>query len=173
MPNVMQPSIVIRSFTPVRPATTSRPSNLSRVEPLRSVDRGRFHGPIAKDVRDRALWFEPTIIQRRVKSPVFARILPVNGAARTPFLGARVILLLTDLHHRSGPTPNALARLFGLTPAQAKFALVIGSGVSLDRAAEELGIARETARNHLKAVFSKTGTHRQGELVALLSKLTV
>ena len=36
-------------------------------------------------------------------------------------------------------------------------------------AAGELGLARETARNQLKAVFAKTGTHRQGELIALLA----
>ena len=35
---------------------------------------------------------------------------------------------------------------------------------------EELRISRETARNQLKAVFSKTATHRQGELVALLGR---
>ncbi|MGI8568738.1 MAG: helix-turn-helix transcriptional regulator, partial [Methylocella sp.] len=35
-------------------------------------------------------------------------------------------------------------------------------------AARELNISRETARNQLKAVFAKTGTHRQSELVALL-----
>jgi DNA-binding CsgD family transcriptional regulator len=34
-----------------------------------------------------------------------------------------------------------------------------------------LEISRETARNQLKAVFVKTATHRQGELVALLSGL--
>jgi DNA-binding CsgD family transcriptional regulator len=37
----------------------------------------------------------------------------------------------------------------------------IAVGVSLEKAAEDLGISRETARNQLKAVFAKTGTHRQ------------
>jgi DNA-binding CsgD family transcriptional regulator len=47
----------------------------------------------------------------------------------------------------------------------------MAEGLSPERAAEELKIARGTARNHLKAVFAKTATHRQGELVALLSRL--
>jgi hypothetical protein len=34
-----------------------------------------------------------------------------------------------------------------------------------------MGIAVVTARNHLKAVFAKTGAHRQSELVALLAAL--
>ncbi len=43
-------------------------------------------------------------------------------------------------------------------------------GTSLEEAANELGIARATARTQLKAVFTKTGVHRQGELVALLAQ---
>jgi DNA-binding CsgD family transcriptional regulator len=42
----------------------------------------------------------------------------------------------------------------------------------LETAAIELGVTVETARNHLKAIFNRTGTHRQGELVALLNKLS-
>lgn len=34
------------------------------------------------------------------------------------------------------------------------------------------GPDRETARNHLKSASSKTGTHRQSELVSLISQLT-
>jgi DNA-binding CsgD family transcriptional regulator len=34
-----------------------------------------------------------------------------------------------------------------------------------------LGISKITARNQLKTIFSKTDTHRQSELVALLARL--
>jgi DNA-binding CsgD family transcriptional regulator len=37
----------------------------------------------------------------------------------------------------------------------------------------QLGITEETARTVLKRVFSKVGVSRQGQLVALLSKLVV
>jgi DNA-binding CsgD family transcriptional regulator len=52
-----------------------------------------------------------------------------------------------------------------------KVATVIAEGLSLEDAAEKLGIAKATARNHLSATFAKTATHRQGELIALLSRL--
>jgi DNA-binding CsgD family transcriptional regulator len=47
----------------------------------------------------------------------------------------------------------------------------MAEGISVYKAAEALEISRETARNQLKAVYAKTATHRQGELVALLSGL--
>jgi DNA-binding CsgD family transcriptional regulator len=35
-------------------------------------------------------------------------------------------------------------------------------------AGERLGLRRETVRSRLKAIFEKTNTHRQGELVRLV-----
>jgi DNA-binding CsgD family transcriptional regulator len=61
--------------------------------------------------------------------------------------------------------------LFGLTPAEARLASIVGGGVDPARAAEEIGISRVTARNQLRAIFAKTGTHRQSELVALLCRV--
>jgi DNA-binding CsgD family transcriptional regulator len=96
----------------------------------------------------------------------------VPPAARSPFLGARVILVVKDLESDVVIDPNLLVKLFDLTPAQAKLAVRIASGSSVEEAAAELGVGSETMRKHLKAVFAKTDTHRQGELVALLSKLS-
>jgi DNA-binding CsgD family transcriptional regulator len=114
---------------------------------------------------------EPIVVRRKTKAPVIIRILPVHGAARTPFLGARALLTFVVIEPKPGPTVALLARAFGLTPAEARLASIVAEGIGLEHAAKELGIARETARNQLKAVFAKTGTHRQGELVALLSRL--
>lgn len=47
----------------------------------------------------------------------------------------------------------------------------MSSGEALESAANELAISYETARNHLKAIFAKTETHRQAELVALLARV--
>jgi DNA-binding CsgD family transcriptional regulator len=62
-----------------------------------------------------------------------------------------------------------LTRAFGLTPAEARLASIIAKGRSPEQAAGTLGISPGTARNHLKEIFGKTDTHRQSELVALLS----
>jgi DNA-binding CsgD family transcriptional regulator len=116
---------------------------------------------------------EPIVIRRRDKSPVILRVLPVHGAARTPFLGARALLTLTAAEPRPRPKPALLARAFGLTPAEARLASIIAEGLNPERAAEELSISKVTARNQLKAIFAKTGTHRQSELVARFSRIQI
>ena len=73
---------------------------------------------------------------------------------------------------KPGPDPVVLRELFGLTPVESRVASIISTGASPEDVAEKIGIAFETVRNHLKAVFAKTGTHRQSELANLLSQLS-
>jgi DNA-binding CsgD family transcriptional regulator len=113
----------------------------------------------------------PIVALREGRRPLVMTVLPIDGAARTPFLGARVLLTLTDLDAESEPHSAVIARVFGLSPAETRLALLIGNGTPPTQAAEQLGIARETARSQLKNVFAKTGTHRQAELVALLARI--
>jgi DNA-binding CsgD family transcriptional regulator len=64
----------------------------------------------------------------------------------------------------------SIRTLFGLTAAETRLALRLLTGESLRSAAAALGITYESARSQLKAIFQKTGTHRQGELIALLAR---
>ena len=125
-----------------------------------------------RTARDTAPLLAPPIVVRRMeRQPLVIRVLPVAGPARTPFLGARALLVISDLHNRPQPQPSVLAETFGLTPAETRLAAVMAAGISIERAADQFGLSRETVRNQLKAIFAKTGTHRQSELVALLSRL--
>jgi DNA-binding CsgD family transcriptional regulator len=114
---------------------------------------------------------EPIVIPRSKKGSVIARTLPVPCAARNPFLGARALLVFAPIGDRVRPGLALLMNLFGLTPAEARLASAVAGGIDPARAAEEIGISRVTARNQLRAIFAKTGTHRQSELVALLSRI--
>jgi DNA-binding CsgD family transcriptional regulator len=60
---------------------------------------------------------------------------------------------------------ETLQRLYGLTPSQARLAELLANGCSLMDAARRLDIAPVSARQYLKLIFQKTGTHRQAELV--------
>ncbi|MPS27365.1 helix-turn-helix transcriptional regulator [Pigmentiphaga sp.] len=62
--------------------------------------------------------------------------------------------------------------LFQFSRAEARLAAKLQEGLSLSEYAERQGIALSTARTQLRALFTKTGTHRQGELVSLLLRLT-
>jgi DNA-binding CsgD family transcriptional regulator len=50
-------------------------------------------------------------------------------------------------------------------PSQARLADLLATGCSLKEAAKQLDITPVSARQYLKLIFQKTGTHRQAELV--------
>jgi DNA-binding CsgD family transcriptional regulator len=60
------------------------------------------------------------------------------------------------------------SRAFRLTPAEARLAVHLASGASLTEAADAFGVTHNTVRAQLRAIFDKTETHRQSELVRLL-----
>jgi DNA-binding CsgD family transcriptional regulator len=71
----------------------------------------------------------------------------------------------------AGLPPCARLRArFGLTKAEARLALHLASGRSLACAAEAFGVRLTTLRSQLGQIYSKTGTNRQVELVALLHR---
>ena len=59
---------------------------------------------------------------------------------------------------------------YSLTPTEAKVASLITKGLTVAEVANEMGVSRETAKTHLQAIYFKTDTHRQSELVALLAR---
>lgn len=63
---------------------------------------------------------------------------------------------------------SSSAPLFDLTPAQARHGGLLAGGAALVDTTREMNITYETARSHLSAVFLKTGTKPQADLVALL-----
>jgi DNA-binding CsgD family transcriptional regulator/GAF domain-containing protein len=81
---------------------------------------------------------------------------------------ATVLVVVANTPYRSPSTTEILRRLFKLTETEAKLAKCISEGASLHEAATVLHIGIGTARAHLKHVFAKTGTKRQGQLVALV-----
>ena len=64
-----------------------------------------------------------------------------------------------------------LARIYGLTRAEAAIAREIARGEQLEEVAARLGIKITTARSQLSSIFAKTQTRRQSKLVVLLSRL--
>jgi len=65
-----------------------------------------------------------------------------------------------------------VAALFQFSRAESRLAERLQAGCSLAEYAQSQGVALSTARTQLRALFAKTGTHRQGELVSLLLRLS-
>lgn len=106
--------------------------------------------------------------------PSLARPLELMVSPLTPELApvaagrAVAALFLVDPERRVELPLEALRQLYGLTPAEARLAALVGEGLGLPEVAARLGVCRETAKSNLRAVFAKTGTRRQAELVRLL-----
>ena len=66
------------------------------------------------------------------------------------------------------PREQMLRQLFGLTAAEARLARLMARGEAVGDIATKLGIKTPTARTQLAAVFAKTKTKRQTQLIALL-----
>jgi DNA-binding CsgD family transcriptional regulator/PAS domain-containing protein len=82
--------------------------------------------------------------------------------------GAALALFLSLPGADAQLDPDAIRDLFQLTRMEANLAVALASGGSLVEAADRLGIAHNTARAHLRAIFAKTGVRRQSQLVHLL-----
>ena len=77
-------------------------------------------------------------------------------------------LFIRDAERKSEASREMVRRLFDLTPAEASLALALANGLSLDEAADTLNIRKNTARAHLRSIFSKIGVTRQTTLVRVL-----
>lgn len=80
----------------------------------------------------------------------------------------RALLVTRDPRASFGGGPEVYARLYELTPGEARVAQQIALGRSPQEIADVLGIGLATVRSHLKATLSKLGCKRQAELVRVL-----
>jgi DNA-binding CsgD family transcriptional regulator len=85
--------------------------------------------------------------------------------------GGLLFLVFIDLNAELKPSERVLQECLGLSHAEARLAQGVAAGKTVDALAADLAITRNTARQHLKAVFAKLDVHRQSELVAMLAKL--
>lgn len=97
------------------------------------------------------------------------RVEPIPGAEWAEGHGRPAVMVYIRDAVGKSQVDNRLAReLFNFTSAETVLALQLANGLSLEEAAENLGIMRNTARAHLRSIFSKTGVRRQAELVRVM-----
>lgn len=83
---------------------------------------------------------------------------------QTPMSGREKVIFLEPLP----TTENLRSKLagFGLSPCQERVAMLVIRGLSNREIAEQLFIAEQTVKDHLRDVFEKARVHRRTELTA-------
>jgi DNA-binding CsgD family transcriptional regulator len=99
---------------------------------------------------------------------VVSHFPPSLGHLAAPVAAALVRIIELDMR------PEHLSEhshLFDLSPRETEIAAALLEGHSIDSLAATLGVSRNTARNHVQALFRKTGTNRQSDLMRVLDRI--
>jgi DNA-binding CsgD family transcriptional regulator len=81
-----------------------------------------------------------------------------------------MLIAVTTLSSSSlSPSAAVLESLFDLTQSEVSFTTALMEGLTVQEAARKCGLTESSGRTYLGRIFAKTGTHRQSELITLLS----
>jgi len=109
--------------------------------------------------------------RRGDRRPLLVSAIRLSEISQSVFARCQAVLIFFDLDRHARPSEAVLRQCLGLSAAEARLAIGLATGESLQALAERLKISKQTARHELKSVFAKLNVHRQSELVALLSLL--
>jgi DNA-binding CsgD family transcriptional regulator len=107
------------------------------------------------------------VIPYKGGTPVVVHDDAVIGSQRTS------VVMLVSRETSPSPNPARLQQMYGLTSAEAQLATSLACGSTPLEIARRRKLSRTTIRSQLAALFSKTETKRQSELVALLGHVSV
>ena len=99
------------------------------------------------------------------------QILPLSTHRNNLDLNAHkvcAVILVKSADNTVNQNDSFLQLRYGLTPAEIKLVTELANGLSLNQIAEKYQLSKHTVRSQIKSCFSKTGTHRQLELVKLV-----
>jgi DNA-binding CsgD family transcriptional regulator len=165
-----------------------RQEQVLRLDPLgglcaaRPAEDGAFKAALAKVQGARGLTQGPVrLLSCRSGSAWLAWILSTrprssDGSCQrfrlmeeSPRATALVLVTLAAAAAGARISVDAIKAAFGLSTAEARLASALVAGRTLAEYADRTGHSLTTVRNQLAAVFDKTATHRQSELVLLIA----
>ena len=112
------------------------------------------------------------IAEAEGRRPCVLHVLPLRRNAHDIFSGGDMLIVVTTLSASSAsPSPAVLESLFDLTQSEVSFAAALMGGLTVQEAARACGLTKSSGRTYLARIFAKTGTHRQSELITLLSSM--
>ena len=114
---------------------------------------------------------EPVVISRNGFPWLLLDSIPLTSMGVDVFGAYGSLLIISDLTQSQVSGAKLLSMAFGLTWAEARLVDALCKGNDLNSAAVKIGVARQTLRSQLKAIFHKTGCSRQADLVALAGRI--
>jgi DNA-binding CsgD family transcriptional regulator len=109
------------------------------------------------------------LVDRNGRLPMTVLVTPLRAtwdqSGRTP---PAAMVFIKDPEN-AAPVEKTLRELFGLTRTEAAIAAALAKGQDISLIASSFHISIGTARSHLKMILTKTRTHRQAQLVALIA----
>jgi len=101
-----------------------------------------------------------------------ATVVPLRSVVTDPpTCDACCLLFVDDPEQHDTPHDSRLQQLWDLTPAEAKVAGLLASGLRPREISERLEVSCNTVRSHIQKIYLKTETSRQADLVRLLTRL--
>jgi DNA-binding CsgD family transcriptional regulator len=95
----------------------------------------------------------------------FAPLRDATGELEGSFYGA--IVLIVDPENQRAVSVDRIAKLFGLTEAEADVCRLMVGAHSSAEIAEMRNVSEGTVKTQFKAIYAKTGVHRRAELLRL------
>jgi len=104
------------------------------------------------------------------RHPLTVSVNPLNGheTRAKGSAGSGALVLLSDPEDLPAMPEAELCSLYGFTQAEARVAVRLARGDTLEEVATALEIRAATVKTHLQRALAKTGTRRQLELARLL-----
>lgn len=103
--------------------------------------------------------------------PIKMTVIPSPWAREMRYFRGPECLILLQASEGCSNDLAEVAYNYAFTPAELRVANGLVAGLSLQEIAADGGVALDTVRSHLRALFAKTETHRQPDLVRLLLTL--
>jgi DNA-binding CsgD family transcriptional regulator len=101
---------------------------------------------------------------------IYGTVLPEQE--RQIFYRATALLMIVDPNLKQNTSAGLLMDYYDVTKAEAKLAVSLLNGKTVEHHSLQIGISPVTARNHLQGLLRKTGSHSKAELIAKLNKIS-
>lgn len=108
------------------------------------------------------------VLQNNKSLQVFVTPLPAASKFARDWQIPLALVLIVEVG-KTVSNLHLLAEIYDFSPAEFRVAAALLAGKSPEEYAQDAGLSINTIRTQLRNIFSKTGTRRQSELVAILS----